>query len=436
MSPRFTALSQSHQASTGFFGGETETLRTSGFRAPRRAGRVNRIGRVAGAAALMVVLTTAPALAEFSPLSIHHEGHGMPTAMMGSRERALGEGGLAAVTGRGFYLPNVSRSAFHDRTIFIATLEQDVDWLRDDASSTRQATNAFPTLGTLIKTKNFGTFGAYYQQSHLRRFEVFVPGTGMNPEASYLAEGGMYVLGLSWAYSPLPWIAVGASQNLALGQSRFIRPVDFTGIAPPEAENLVDTTLETRTQGSYPSVSLTLRLPGNLDLAASYTHSASLDVERSQRTNTIGSDPLLDTTGQLPKVIALGAAWQPSRRQTVLLDGFYEAWSTDGHLNPAWQVSTGYEFRGSENPFDGLLERTAWRAGGGYKVHYLREVPEVFATAGFGMPLGPRGHQLDVAVKYGHRRFDGNTFFAEDYVKLSASVVGVSVWGQPVRKRR
>jgi hypothetical protein len=99
-------------------------------------------------------------------------------------------------------------------------------------------------------------------------------------------------------------------------------------------------------------------------------------------------------------------------------------------------VGAGYEFRASLSPFDGLLKRTAWRAGAGYKMLYLREVPEVYATAGFGMPLGPRGHQLDFAMKYGHRRFDGNTFFTEDYVKLSASVVGVSVWGQPARRRR
>src|SRR5690606_39290648 len=59
------------------------------------------------------------------------------------------------------------------------------------------------------------------------------------------AEGGLYVLGLSWAYAPVSWLGLGVSQNLSLGRSRFIRPVDFTGIAPPEADNLIDTTLET-----------------------------------------------------------------------------------------------------------------------------------------------------------------------------------------------
>jgi len=387
-------------------------------------------------AALLLAGLAMASFAEFSPLSMHPEGHGMPSAMMGARERAMGEGGMAAVSNKGFFLPNVSRSAYHDKTVFIASLEHDVDWLRDDASSTRQATGAFPGLGTLIRTQNFGTFGAYYQQSHLRNFEVRTEQSGTTPEASYIAEGGLYVLGVSWGYSPLSWLALGVSQNLALGRNRFIRPVVFGDLAPVEAENLTDTSLETISQGSYPSVSMTVRLPGSVDLAASYTHSATLNVERSQRTNNQGSDALSDTTSTLPKIMALGAAWRPDRRQTVVVDGFYEDWVGGGYLNPAWQVSAGYEYRGSESPFDGLLERTAWRAGAGYKTLYLREVPEVFATAGFGMPLGPRGHQLDFAVKYGRRSFDGNTFFTEDYVKLSASVVGVSVWGQPVRKRR
>lgn len=387
-------------------------------------------------ASFLALLSAETAFAEFSPLSVHPEGFGMPLAQMGSRERAMGEGGLAAISGRGFFLPNISRSAFHDKTVFIATLENDADWIRDDDASARMASGAFPNLATLIKTKNFGTFGAYYQQSHMRNFEVRVARSSDSPEASYLAEGGLYVLGISWAYAVQPWLALGVSQNLALGRDRFIRPVDFSGTAPAEAEDMADTALEASSQGSYPALSLTLRLPKNFDLALSYTHSAELAVERRRSTNNQGSDPLSDTIAKLPQVFAAGAAWRPDRRQTAVLDVFYENWTSAGVVNPAWQVSTGYEYRDSENPFDGLLKRTAWRAGAGYKVHYLREVPEIFATAGFGMPLGPRGHQLDIALKYGHRSFDGNTFFAEDYVKLSASVVGVGVWGQPVRKRR
>ncbi len=389
------------------------------------------------AAATLAVLAILPGntRAEFSPLSVHPEGFGMPIAQSGSRERAMGEGGLAAVTPHGFVPLNVSRTAFFEKTAFIATLENDLDWLRDDDHSTRMATGTFPTLATLFKTRNFGTFGAYYQQTHLRNFEARNPGSGTQPEQRYTAEGGMYVLGVSWGYSPLSWLALGVSQNIALGRDRFIRTADFSGIAPPEADQLEGDTLEISHLGSYPTLSATLRT-SHVDLALSYSHSAELTSERTRSTSGLLSDPLPDTTGNLPRVFAAGIGWKAADRHLVAFDFIYEDWERIGAVNPAWQAGIGYEFAGSSSPFDGALKRTAWRAGAGHKVLYLRETPEIYVTAGAGVPLGPRGHQLDVALKYGHRSHDGNTFFQEDYVKVSASVVGVSVWGQPARRRR
>jgi hypothetical protein len=384
----------------------------------------------------LVILPPTSALAEFSPLSIHPEGFGMPVAPMGARERAMGEAGMASAPAGGFFLSNPARSAFHDKTVFTATLENDVDWLRDDNSSARMSSGAFPGLATLVKTKNFGTFGAYYQQTYLRNFETRLQRSGDTSASGYVAEGGLYTLGASWGIAVRPWLSVGIAQNLVLGRDRYIRPVNFGDEAPPEAEDLADTTLETSAVGAYPTLSVMFRLPRNLDLALGYSHSADLDVSRSRTTNSQGSDGLADTTMKLPQTFSVGAAWRPDRRQTAVFDFVYENWDDTGLLNPAWSAGAGYEFRASQNPFDGLLKRTAWRAGAGYKMLYLREVPEVYATAGFGMPLGPRGHQLDFSLKYGHRRYDGNTFFSEDYLKVSASVVGVSVWGQPARKRR
>ena len=383
-----------------------------------------------------VVLTAGAARAEFSPLSSDADGFGMPVAQMGARERGMGEGGLAAVAAKGFFPNNASRSAFYEKTAFIATLEGDADLLRDDGHSSRIGSGAFPTLATLVKTKRFGTFGAYYQQRNQRRFEAYQPQNGVFPEQRYLAQGGLFMLGVSYAYSPLNWLAFGISENYVIGRDRYIQSADFTGIAPPEAEPLEGDTLEITQEGSYPTVSATLRTH-LFDFALSYTHSADLETHRERHTSTVLSDSLADGAAQsLPRIYAVGAAWKPDRRQTAALDLSYEDWEGGGAINPAWQASLGYEFRGSESPFDNLFERTAWRAGAGYKVLYLNEVPEVYATLGAGMPLGPRGHVLDFSVKYGHRSYDGITFFSEDYVKLSASIVGVSVWGQPARKRR
>jgi long-chain fatty acid transport protein len=389
---------------------------------------------LAAGAALM--LAAVAVRAEFSPLSSQPDGFGVPVAPMGARERAMGEGGLSAVANKGFFLPNVSRSAFFEKTAFIATLEGDADLLRDHDRSSRIGSGGFSNLAMIFRTKSFGTVGAYYQQTQKRTFEAYQPLNGNYPEQRYLAEGGMFVLGLSYAYSPFTWLALGVSENYVLGRDRYIQSADFTGIAPPEAIALEGDTLEVTHEGSYPTVSATVRTR-RFDFAVSYTHSADLETHTERHTSNVLSDSLPSTDGtDLPRVYAVGASWKPNRRQTLAADFNYEAWTDAGALNPAWQASLGYEVRGSDNPFDNLLERTTWRAGGGYKVLYLEEVPELFATVGAGMPLGPRGHVLDFSLKYGHRSHDGITFFSEDYVKLSASIVGVSVWGQPARKRR
>jgi hypothetical protein len=383
-----------------------------------------------------LVLSLNLAHAEFSPLSTHAQGFGMPVAPMGSRERGMGEGGLAAVATKGFFPTNASRAAFYEKTAFIATLEGDMDLLRDRESSSRIGSGTFPTLATLFKTKRFGTFGAYYQQTFKRNFEAYQPASGNFPEQRYLAEGGMFLLGVSYAYAPFDWLSLGLSENYVIGRDRFIQSADFSGIAPPEAIDLEGDTLEITREGSFPTLSATLRTR-HVDFALAYTHSADLDTRRERHTSSVLSDSITVGPAQnLPRVYAAGAAWKPDRRQTAALDLSYEDWQGGGVVNPAWQASLGYEFRGSDSPYDNLLERTAWRAGAGYKVLYLREVPEVYATVGAGMPLGPRGHVLDLSLKYGHRSYDGITYFTEDYVKLSASIVGVSVWGQPARKRR
>lgn len=385
---------------------------------------------------LLLLLAAGIAQAEFSPLSSHPEGFGMPIAPMGARERGMGEGGLAAVANKGFFPSNNSRAAFYEKTAFLATLEGDVDLLSDRERSSRIGGGTFPTLATMFKTKRFGTFGAYYQQTFQRNFEAYQPANGNFPEQRYLAEGGMFLLGVNYAYAPLNWLAFGISENYVIGRDRFIQSADFSGIAPPEAIDLEGDTLEIIRQGSYPTVSATVRTR-HLDFALAYTHSADLDIRRERHTSSVLSDSLSDGPSRdLPRVYAVGAAWKPNRRQTAALDLSYEDWKGGGVINPAWQASLGYEFRGSDSPYDNLFERTAWRAGAGYKVLYLREVPEFYVTLGAGMPLGPRGHVLDFSLKYGHRGYDGITYFTEDYVKLSASIVGVSVWGQPARKRR
>ena len=127
-----------------------------------------------------------------------------------------------------------------------------------------------------------------------------------------------------------------------------------------------------------------------------------------------------------------------STRQTAALDFSTEDWSGDTLYNRSFKTSAGYELRGGDNPYEDYFKRMSYRAGLGQEILYLREIPEYFVTLGVGLPLGTRGHTLDISLKYAHRQYDPSdsyTSFSEDYVKISASVVGIGSWGQPIRKR-
>lgn len=381
----------------------------------------------------LATLAASVSQAEFSPLSSRSEGYGLPLAPMGSRERGMGEGGMAAITGKGFFLPNISRSAYFDRTSFTATLESDVDWLQDNSSSNRNLTLALPTLATFIKTSKLGTLGLFYQQSHLRNFgaeRAATPTDGTRQTFTY--EGGLYLLGVSWAYSPMPLFSLGISQNAVLGHDRLIDAAEF---ALPDGENLSDTTLEMNHWGYYPTFSGTLHTR-RIDAALAFTPPVELATKRHAGINRTIANALADTVRSLPMTIATGAAWRVSSLQTAVFDIFFEDWKGGGILNPAYKIALGYEIRGADNPFVEYRKRLTYRAGLGYHLMYLDKSPEYYGAGGLGFPLGPRGHVLDLSLKYGHRSAGGNTFFAEDYVKVSFSVVGVSTWGKPARKRR
>ncbi len=377
-------------------------------------------------------MLAATAFAEFSPLSIHPEGFGMPLAEMGARERGMGEAGMAALSSQGYFLPNPSRSAFFDRTSFIATLETDLDWLRDDNTSNRMTSAAVPTIATAVKTRKFGALGLHFQQAFQRRFSLSTSDSGVNREFAY--EGGLYLLGFSWAYSPVPFLALGFAENLALGRDRIIETATFPSSIPPENESLTGDTLEMRHSGSFPAFSLTVhtRL---IDAALAYTLATDFDTHRERRITGMASNPMASESHSWPSTAALGLAWRATARQTLALDFSTVGWKGDSVINRSYKTGLGYEWRGSGNPYEDYYKRMAFRAGLGQEILYLQAIPEYFGTMGVGLPLGPRGHTLDISVKVGHRSFNGNTFFSEDYVKLSASVVGVGVWGQPVRKR-
>jgi len=383
-----------------------------------------------------------PAYAETSPLSALPQGYGVEVSGQNARENAMGEAGMASVNKQGPNFANPSRTAWNDKTSFSATFASDLDWIQDPETSNRTTSFIIPDIALNFQTRMPLNVGVFYRQRFQRDFS-FTPADQVTPNVvqSLSAEGGLYELGGTVAYAPAQWLALSLGYNFIIGRERFIESAEFDKNPANDtlfnSENLKGDTLSIRSTGGYPTASLTIRQK-SWSLGVSASLPADLNRTRTRTVTGLLSDEQGDETRTLPFMLQAGVAYKPTIRQTLALDAGWEAWGNDstGTVNPAFRVGGGYEYQGTGTTYEAYYTKMAFRGGLGYEKQYLGETNLYYLTLGTGLPLGRRGNMVDIALKYGHRSGVENNLWTEDFLKVSATLTGVSVWGQPVRKRR
>lgn len=390
---------------------------------------------------LVGVLSAFNVWSETSPLSHIDAGYGIEVSPYTSRERGMGEAGMASVNRQGPSLVNPSRTAWNEKTSFAATFESDLDYLQDPVTSNRSTSFVLPMIAMNFQTRLPLNIGLFYQQKYHRNF-TFEPLTPTDPNAveSFSFEGGTYEVGGNVAYAPIPALALSLGYHAILGRERIIETALFN-LNPDNTQtfnstNLYDT-LSIRSSGGYPSASVTFRQK-KYSLAASASVGTHLDRTLQRTVSKLGSAQKSEDSRELPWSSTFGGAFKMKANQVVAADFGWEAWdnSTSSQLNPAFHLGTGYEFQGTGGPYETYYRKMSYRGGLGFERLYLEETNLYFISAGLGLPLGRRGNLFDVALKYGHRTESQNDLWTEDYIKLTATLTGVGVWGQPVRKRR
>lgn len=403
---------------------------------------MSRIQSLSLLTAFACIASYLPILAETSPLSIHSEGYGLQVNNHNAREKAMGEAGMASVNKMGPSIPNPSRTAFNEKTSFSATFDSDLDWLQDADHSNRTTTFLIPDIALNFQTRWPVNFGLYYRQRFHRNFS-YTPQvqTTDGVVQSFTTEGGIYELATSLAYAPKPWIGVALGYNFMIGRERNLEIATFNENSNDSnlynGSNLKGDTLSVRSTGAYPSMSMTIRQK-KWSLAAAATLETSLDRTLTRSVTGLSSEEKRTDTRDLPWTLQMGGAYKPVPNQTLAADFAWEPWdeSVSPLLNPAFKVGGGYEFQGAGGPYEAYHSKVAWRGGLGFERLYLDETDLYYATLGAGLPLGRRGNLLDIAFKYGHRGDLENNLWTEDFIKVSVTLTGVSVWGQPIRKRR
>jgi hypothetical protein len=401
-----------------------------------------RSARIPLLSAALAASLAVPARSETSPLSVLREGYGLEVSAHNAREKAMGDAGMASVNKQGPSIPNPSRTAWNEKTSFSATFDSDVDWLRDPETSNRTASFLIPDIALNFQTRLPLNIGVYYRQRFHRNFS-FTPIDQESPDAvqSTDMEGGLYELAGTVAYAPIHSLALSIGYNFMMGRERFIESARFDADSRyPDlinAKNLKGDTVSIRSSGGYPTASLTFRQK-LWSLGASAALGADLDRTFTRSVTGMASAEKSQDTRTLPWSAQFGAAVRPAPRHTLAADFAWEAWDREdtGAVNPAFKLGAGYEFQGNGTTYESYYTKMAIRGGLGFERLYLDETNQYYVTLGTGLPLGRRGNMLDVALKYGHRGEVENNLWTEDFFKVSATLTGVSVWGQPIRKRR
>ncbi len=380
--------------------------------------------------------------AETSPLSALKDGFGLEVSGYNARERGMGEAGLSSVNRQGSSLLNPSKTAWNDKTSFAATFESDLDYLQDPATGNRLTSFLLPNLAMNFQTRMPLNFGIYYRERFHRNFSFTSPDANNSFGSQTVEmEGGTYILGGTIAYAPIPALALSLGYQQFLGRERTIHSSvfdkDSTNPQTFNARNLTGDTMSIHTNGGSPSASVTYRQK-SFSIAATGSLDVTLDRTKNRTITGIQTEEKSTDQVSLPWSGALGFTYKLAPNQIAVADFAFDAWddATAPVLNSAMHLGAGYEFQGLGGPYDRYYRKVAYRGGLGYERLYLEETDQYYLTAGAGLPLGRRGNLLDVALKYAHREASKSNLWTEDIIKLSVTLTGVGVWGQPIRKRR
>jgi hypothetical protein len=388
---------------------------------------------------LLPLIAASAVWADFSPLDVNSKGIGTVTAPLGARERGMGLSGLATTPQPGVFIANPSRLAFQEKHSFSGTIETSLHYLHDDETGNRRPDAFLPGLTLAFPTRKYGALGLWYWQTSHRNFTLESDESALMQE-SRRVEGGLFELGFSYSYAPIPQIAFGLDGRKMLGQERFVHRIALNGDTT-DSDRLNSRALEDTSRRSLDGwrggFSVTLRQK-KWNAALAVQSGTYLDVKTSRHVTGLISEIRSESEIYLPWSYTLAFALKPKAGQTVTLDLGHSAWDeAQGEgLGPEYTVGTGYEWQGTGGLYDAYWKRCALRVGGGFQALYLYDSWQGYATVGFGFPLGSRGHMLDVSILGGHREVGGNSFVAEEYLKLSVTVQGVGAWGQPLRRRR
>lgn len=270
---------------------------------------------------------------------------------------------------------------------------------------------------------------------------------------THQGDGGLQVFRGGLGYRVSSRLMVGANVDVLFGILQNSRRTTFdlddvqAGYAPTNVGTSTRLAGVTGTAGALLTLPNLLGEADALTVGATFTLPAHLTGDRVRTLGeTLDRDTLGTTLGgsmDLPLSAALGLAYRPDSRWTLVADGHYEPWSNfsstfslpgydpdadaTGFKNRL-RTSAGVEWVPAGNDFtESYLQRTAYRFGFYYDGSYLSLAPEaelrtLALTGGVSLPTLLPGTRLDLNLEVGRRGTTDAELVRETFYRVLVSV--------------
>lgn len=282
-------------------------------------------------------------------------------------------------------------------------------------------------------------------------------------ETSFSGSGGLHRLRGGLGYRINEMFSVGASADLIFGILESQRRTTWTntqGLRDVVLADGVQLSGFTGTLGGHLALADVFATDDAFSVGASVTLPARLSGERFR---TLDEDLARDTLSSqdghvtLPWKGRLGVSYQPDQRWTLVVDGFFDPWSTfsssfsagTGETEPTrfpvggastladrWRLSAGAEVvPAGEDNLAGYFAQTAYRFGGYVEQMYVRPnqqktLYEFAATAGISLPTSLSGTRIDLSTVVGTRGTTSATLVRDRFLEVSLHINFGERWFQ------
>lgn len=252
------------------------------------------------------------------------------------------------------------------------------------------------------------------------------------------ASGGLNRAAFNLAYNPIEQLYFGISAQFNFGKYQEEWKTDFVSSQYFDAADKISTHM---TGGNYRFGAIIIPVK-NLHLGISYANQATLN---SGTTITHGSgeqEENLDQEVILPDEFSMGVSYTVKNKLLCAVDYTSQMWSEyqgGSNFNNSHRIGAGIEYTPSKEYLDSYISRISYRIGAYYtKLHIVddsgKQMSELFATIGVGLPFHMNMGRLDFAVQIGQRASLPQFPFEEKIVRFVAALSGGEYWF--VRRRR